>query len=272
VDEASFAATLERSAAKMFAGAAADASKVERFLASLHLEDLALACACADGVEAAWDRFVREFRPVLYRSADALEPGGAAREQADSLYAELFGLAERDGERRSLLRYFHGRSSLSTWLRAVLSQRYVDRMRSQRRMAPLDEENLAPSTIAPPAAADPDARRYAALIKIALLQCVAALADRDRLRLASYYRENLTLAQIGKILGEHEATVSRQLARTRKIIREEVERWLRREHGLGEAEIGRCFECTIEDPRTLDLGELLGSAGVRKDPTPERST
>jgi RNA polymerase sigma-70 factor, ECF subfamily len=270
--EAAFTEALERSAAKAIAGGAADARKLERYVEGLHLEDLALACACADGIDVAWDHFVVEYRPVLYRSADALEPGGAAREQADSLYAELFGLNERDGERRSLLRYFHARSSLATWLRAVLSQRYVDRIRSQRRTTPLEDEETAQPIAGPSTAADPDARRFAALIKLALVHCLATLGDRDRLRLSCYYRENLTLAQIGKMLGEHEATVSRQLARTRKVIREEAERWLRREHALDEAEITRCFECTIEDPGMLDLGELLGSAGARKDPAPERST
>ena len=81
-----------------------------------------------------------EYRPVLYRSADAIDPGGGARELADSIYADLFGLQERDGERRSLFRYFHGRSSLATWLRAVLAQRQVDRVRATRRLTPLEDE------------------------------------------------------------------------------------------------------------------------------------
>ena len=113
-------------------GAAGPASFVlERYLKSLHLEDLALACACADGDEAAWEHFVREYRPSLYRAADALDPSGRARELADSLYADLYGTTERAGERRSLFRYFHGRSSLPTWLRAVLAQRHVDAIRAR---------------------------------------------------------------------------------------------------------------------------------------------
>ena len=117
--------------------------------ASLHLEDLALAAACADGNEAAWDHFVREHRPVLYRAADAIDKTGAAREAADALYAELFGLTERDGERRSLFRYFHGRSSLATWLRAVLAQRYVDGLRRTRRLDPLPADEGADAQAAP---------------------------------------------------------------------------------------------------------------------------
>ena len=73
------------------------------------------------------------------------------------------------------------------------------------------------------------------------------------------------LAQTGRLLGEHEATVSRQLTRTRKVIRTEVERHLRTERGLSEAEIARCFECTIDDPGPLDVAELFSHPGLRKD-------
>ena len=44
---------------------------------------------------------------------------------------------------RSLFRYFHGRSSLTTWLRAVLAQRYVDRLRTIRRTEALPDEESA---------------------------------------------------------------------------------------------------------------------------------
>jgi RNA polymerase sigma-70 factor, ECF subfamily len=269
--ERAFGAVLERSAAKTFAGNAPDGRALERYLSGLHLEDLALACACAEGIDAAWEHFVLEFRPALYRAAGALTAGGG-REYADSLYADLFGLTERDGERRSLFRYFHGRSSLGTWLRAVLAQRHVDGIRAQRRLTPLDDNEQVAGVVERSTPPNPDARRFRAFIKQALGHCLAALADRDRLRLACYYREDLTLAQTGRLLGEHEATVSRQLARTRKVLREEVEKYLRREHQLGEAEMAECFECTIDDPGPLDIGELLGSAAVRKDSEPERST
>ena len=84
-----FAVALERSASKRLASGALTPPKLEEYLGALHLEDLALACACAVGTESAWDYFVAEHRPLLYRSADALEPGGGAREIADALYADL---------------------------------------------------------------------------------------------------------------------------------------------------------------------------------------
>jgi RNA polymerase sigma-70 factor (ECF subfamily) len=267
-----FVQALDASAERACAGRDWDAKDLERYLASLHLEDLALACACAEGHDDAWEHFVREQRPLLYRAADALDASGGARELADSLYADLFGLANRSGERQSLFRYFHGRSSLTTWLRAVLAQRFVDRMRSDRRIDPLPDEDSSSALPAPARAIEPDRDHYLHLIRTAFERAVAGLPSRDRLRLTCYYAQDLTLAQTGRMLGEHEATVSRQIARARRTIRETVERDLRDTAGLSGAEIARCFECVTEDPGTLDLGDLLDVGSVRKKPTLDRST
>jgi len=264
-----FAAALAASADRAFT-TPPDARELERYLASLHLADLALACACAAGHDAAWDHFVLEQRPLLYRSADALVPGGGARELADSLYADLYGLDDRQGERRSLFRYFHGRSSLATWLRAVLAQRHVDRVRSERRLEPLPDEDAAPAAASSSCAPDPDRPRYLALMQRALSVAMSRLTARDRLRLGCYYAQELTLAQTGRLLREHEATVSRQLARSRKAIRDDVEGQLRAEN-LNENEIEQCLACVTEDAGPLDLGEILDSVRARKKPAADRS-
>ncbi len=270
--KSAFAAALAASADRAFT-TPPDARELERYLTSLHLEDLALACACGAGPggnDAAWDHFVLEQRPLLYRSADALVPGGGARELADSLYADLYGLDDRQGERRSLFRYFHGRSSLATWLRAVLAQRHVDRVRSERRLEPLPDEDSGPAAASSSDPPDPDRPRFLALMQRALSVAMSRLTGRDRLRLGCYYAQELTLAQTGRLLREHEATVSRQLARSRKIIREDVGRQLRAEN-LNTDEIEQCFACVTEDAGPLDLGEILDSIRARKKPAADRS-
>ena len=253
-----FAAALEASAAKAFAGRTHSVRDLERYLGSLRLEELALACACAAGHDAAWEHFVLEYRPVLYRAADAMDPSGGARELADSLYADLFGMQVG----RSLFRYFHGRSSLATWLRAVLAQRVVDRARARTRTAPLpDEEPAAPASQAP----DPDRDRYLPLIHAAFRDALARLDARDRLRLLYYYAQGLTLAQTGRLLREHEASVSRHLSSARKTIRREVERQLR-EAALDPDEIERCFAYLTEDAGPLDLDRLLNDSANARNP------
>jgi RNA polymerase sigma factor (sigma-70 family) len=271
VSEERFHEVLAASAAKALGDAAPGRREVERYCSSLHLEDLALACACADGNEAAWDHFVLAHRPVLYRSADALEPGGGAREIADALYADLFGLSERDGRRQSLFRYFHGRSSLATWLRAVLSQRFVDRVRTRRRLESLPEQEDAAPPQFTAAQPDPDRNRYLALICAALTAALGRLPARDRLRMSLYYAQQLTLSQAGKLLDESEATVSRQLSRIRTALRKDVERHLENESGLSQAEIARCFESVAQDTGPLDIRVLLGSAEPCKPGDPDRS-
>jgi RNA polymerase sigma-70 factor (ECF subfamily) len=263
VSRESLAQALERSVASRFPRGA-PLQDVAAYLDSLQLDDLALAVACADGSEPAWQHFIERFRPGLYAAARGIcrSDEAAARELADSLYADLFGLKESaSGERRSLFRSFHGRSKLSTWLHAVLAQRHVDAMRAARRSESLDDTDLrAPASaeaarLQPPPA-DPRRAEYLERLQQALTAALAALAPRERLRLASYYLQQMTLAEIGRALGEHEATVSRQLERTRRELRRRVDAALRAEARLSEAQIALCYQYALEE-WPFDLARAL---------------
>ncbi len=260
-----FQAALERSAAKRFPGAQPitekDAKKIEAHLEALHAADLALACACSLGSPAAWDFFVAQFRPELYRAARAIAGYGAgrdanARELADSLYADLYGLRESEGRRKSLFDYFHGRSKLATWLHAVLAQRHVDEIRRARRTEPLEndegDENIHITALHARSQEhdpdhdpqrDPGHAENLAILQAALTAALGGLDPRDRLRLAYYYADDRTLAEIGRLLVEHEATVSRKLERTRRDVRARVEASLRDRNGMSEAQARLCLEC-----------------------------
>jgi RNA polymerase sigma factor (sigma-70 family) len=235
--------------------------------------DLELARQCAAGDDRAWERFVLEYRPLLYRAADALDSSGGARDLADSLYADLYGMAATAGERQSLFRYFQGRSSLATWLRAVLSQRYVDRVRAGRRLQPLPDEDIPSQRDEGrrPDPPDPNRLRHVALLHQALARAIEGLAARDRLRLGCYYAQELKLAETGRILKEHEATVSRQLARTRRVLREDVERRLREDYRLTDMQIAECFELASEDPGSLDLRDMLEAPRAIEDELRKKS-
>lgn len=242
-----FAGALGRSVGSRFGASGANVGEIETYLDSLYLEDLALACACAEGQVTAWAYFVECFRPALRSAARAIAGDQGGAELADGLYAELYGVDERDGRRRSLFDYFHGRSRLATWLRAVIAQRHVDRVRHERRFESLDDQPDA--VAAPPRKAqdEPDRARFATLAQSALARAIGLLEPQERLRLGCYYNQRLTLAQIGKMFGEHEATVSRKLDRCRRRLREEVERILRAEHRLGDAQVRACFEYALDD-------------------------
>jgi len=254
VSAESFAAALDRSARQALGGRPPDPTAVARYLESLHLEDLALACACREGRPEAWDHFMTHVRPELYRAARAIA-GDAGRELADGLAADLYGTEVAGGERRSLLDYFHGRSRLTTWLRAVLARRQIDRMRAERRVASLDEGPEHGSDDVAAAATcrgdrdgssstelDPDRPRLVAMFEDALARAVASLPPADRLALAAYYVHGVTLAELARLRGEHESSVSRRLARLRRDLRKRVEDELRTRHRLDEGDLRQCYE------------------------------
>src|SRR6267143_5445840 len=270
-----FSAALERSAKRRCASASVNLHQLEEFLYALDLEDLALACACAEGCEAAWEHFFATYRPYLRAAAAAIlrrDSGSAeACELADSLLADLYGLSDGQGSARSLFRYFHGRSSLKTWLRAVLAQRHIDSIRAGRRFEELGEDDahdprqkLHSGPQFHPG--DPHRDRYLALFGRALSEALAKLEPQERERLRLYYTEEKTLAEIGRALGEHESSVSRHLDRVRRALRQAVESILRRgigaangfaaQPGLSEAEIALCFEYSAGDS-PIDLEKLL---------------
>ena len=55
---------------------------------------------------------------------------------------------------------------------------------------------------------EPDRPRYVAACRHALQAALRDLDAGDRLRLSCYYVQELKLAEIGRLFGEHEATVS----------------------------------------------------------------
>jgi RNA polymerase sigma-70 factor len=270
-----FVATLERSAKKCLTAGDVTPRQLEGYLTALHLEDLALAASCAAGCEAAWEHFYATYRSYLHAAAAAIlrrDPGSAeACELADSLFAELYGLVDGKGAERSLFRYFHGRSSLKTWLRAVLAQRHIDSIRAGRRFEELGEEDGEEARLKIPtgpqlAPPDPHRQRYVTLFTRALGAALSQLAPQEKERLRLYYAEEKTLAEIGRLLREHESSVSRHLERARQDLRKEVENILRRgsitangsaaDPGLSDAEIALCFEYSAEDT-PIDLEKLL---------------
>src|SRR5271157_292613 len=135
-----FDSVLQEIAGKYLSANAAKKDVCELY-ASLRVEELALARACAAGHEHAWEVFLTRYREKLYDIAGYItKESSAARELADSIYAELYGTTTRDGQRASKLASYTGRGSLEGWLRTVLAQEHINRYRRQRRLVSLDEE------------------------------------------------------------------------------------------------------------------------------------
>ena len=239
-------------------GSPATSAQREKFFRALQLADLALAQACALGREPAWQQFLTRFRAPLRQAAIAITGSSSLGEDlADSLYAELFGLSERAGERRSPLAGYSGRGSLMGWLRATLSQRHVDHHRRTWRESPLPEPESGhePAATTPTPAAQP-----AELTRLShsLQQVLAQLPPEDRFLLASYFLDQHTLLEIARLLRVSEATISRKLKRLTTDIHKQLLKQLQ-STGLS---LRAAEEAMFTDPRdlTLNLRTLLQSS------------
>jgi hypothetical protein len=163
-DAPRWALSFDHFAYSLHASICASTDAPEVAISSLRLSDLAFAAACRAGIEKAWEEFVRRYRPILYSAARAIAGDEfRARELADSLYADLYGTGPLQGRRRSLLDHFHGRSSLTTWLRAVLAQRQVDYLRELRRVEALVNRADRPEPVTIESA-DRERERYLPII------------------------------------------------------------------------------------------------------------
>ena len=247
-----FAAILDQLAAK----GVPDSPKPKRqdFFGRLHVEDLALARACAAGNERAWQVFMHRFREKLYDAGRQITRDDATgRELADSLYADLYGTQSREGRRQSKLFSYGGRGSLGGWLRTVLAQEYINRYRKQRRLVSLDRE--CEEGVQFPAAAVAEVTSVDERLEQAVDEALRSLPAEDRFILASYFLDERTLAEIARALSVHESTVSRKVEKLTKNLRKQIVKALIR-MGMSRRQAEETLETDARDLR-LDIRTSL---------------
>jgi RNA polymerase sigma-70 factor (ECF subfamily) len=234
-------------------------SEIRELYTSLRVEELALARACALGHEHAWEVFLTRYREKLYDVAGYItKESSAARELADSIYAELYGTATRDGRRASKLASYTGRGSLEGWLRTVMAQEHINRYRRQRRLVSLDEETeegiqFASAESEAAIAVDPR-------VEAAVDEVLVALPSEDRFVLASYFLDEQTLAEIARTLGVHESTISRKLDKLAKSLRKQILASLGR-RGMSRRQAQEALEVDVRDLRVNIRSRLAQETG-----------
>lgn len=239
----SFAVILAEVGAKHAAGLAQ--TEVRTFFLTLRVDELALARACAAGHEMAWELFLTRYREKLYLSAlRIVREDSAAHDLADTLYADLYGTTTREGQRVSKLASYTGRGSLEGWLRTVLAQEYVNRYRKTKRLVSLDEESEEGVQFRAP---DPEPVPSADnRLSGATDQALATLRPEDRLVLSAYYLDGRTLAEIARMLGVHESTISRKLDKLAKSLRKQIVTALTR-GGMSRRQAEEALEVDVRD-------------------------
>jgi RNA polymerase sigma factor (sigma-70 family) len=229
-------------------------------------EDLFLATACVRGDRIAWEHFADQYLPLLKRFAvQVCRNCDDGEDLAHEIVAILIGESRAAGQNeasgnnpgiaraagKGKLQSYTGRGSLAGWLRSAVAHAAIDRFRRARRQIPLDQaEGASPPGGQNAISAGIEEQRLDARWGTVLAGCVrrkiASLSARDRLILGLYHLHGVPLKAIGRRFGVHEATASRWLERVRQEIRKDVERELRKEHGLKAGEIQSLWRWVAE--------------------------
>ena len=239
-----------------------------RFVKGLHRRDLYLATACAQHsfeaqgepeqaiwlenasrawtiLEATYKGFIRDLSRFFFRK------GFVARDLADNILADLF-LPDRSGNSRIVS--YDGRSSLSTWLRVVISNRAIN---VQRTSGSTHSVELLTDIADEPALENIDSglrgQRYQSPLEGSLNEVCRGLTSRERLILLWRYEDDLQLGQIAQLLGIHQSNVTRQLDRLQSKVRDQVVSILSAQHGLSPAAIEECLNDIVEHPQTVAI-------------------
>lgn len=241
-------------------------AEITEFIDLLNADDLCLIIACENGDETAWSDLVANFDATVKQAARKMSNNTEdAEDLASSIWAELYGLKEKDGKAKGKLSYYSGRGSLAGWLRAVVSQLAVDQFRKQSKFVQIEEarefENLAnesaekdENTILTAHHESPEEilsrNETNKDVADAFKNAIQTLEAEDRLILKLYYFDNVKLKEIGAMLGFHEATASRKLVRLQQDLRKAAEKNLAEKHGWKPEEVKKYL---AESAAKLDI-------------------
>lgn len=188
----------------------------EKAFELLHVEDLYLACACAEGDPEG----LRQLRTTLARAVmPVLRQVDSAPSFVDEMEQRLMErlLVGAEGRAPRISEYA-GRGSLENWLRAAALRVALNEKRSQRRNP---EQAISQELLVQMAAPSKDVQldmlkaRYRHDFNAAFGAAVLKLTGQERNLLRLHFVDALSLSQIGAVYQADKSTISRWISKTR---------------------------------------------------------
>ncbi len=182
-------------------------------VAELHVEDLALAFACAAGRPAALRAFERDYAATMTEIAEKFADDRAgADEIVQGVREKLFG-TRRDAR----IAEYAGRGPLRKWLRVCVRRAGLDFARARgREVVPAGDEQLVADLQAGSLDIDYVKRTYGEVFHDAFTAALAALDRRERNVLRHHLVHGLKVEEVAGMYRVSRRTVTRWIAAARE--------------------------------------------------------
>lgn len=233
----------------------------------LHVEDLALAFACASRHPAALRAFERDYAATMTEVATkfADDPAGAD-EIVQSVREKLFGTR---GDARIV--EYAGRAPLRKWLRVCVRRAGLDFARARgREVVPAGDERLVADLQAGSLDADYVKRTYGDVFQDAFTAALAGLDKRERTILRHHLVHGLKLEEIAGMYRVSRRTVTRWIAGAREQLLQSIRDTVQSRLQIPDAEL-TSFLRIVRSRIDVNLSVALARPGAaRGEPDNQR--
>lgn len=224
-----------------------DEPTVATFTKKLYLRDLYLACGCVHKNEKAWATFDVRYRKFVTDLVRFCYRHGSDNEEiADSVVVSLY-LNDRSGRQR--IASYDGRSSLATWLRVIVINRAINDRNEKKPAADDGVADIPDGRALANLESSLRAHRYGNILRESLAQALSEISEKERLMLLWRYEQNLQLGEIARLMGIHQANVTRQMLRLQTKLRESVIQRLAIQHRMSAPAIEECLADVVDNPQ-----------------------
>lgn len=217
------------------------------------VEDVFLACACAQGVKGAAAAFEARYGPVMHRAVSRVVASPAEREEIIQRARQIILVG--DERMPPKIATYLGSGPLENWVAVATIRLAISQGRAESA-----ERRLRARAEADAIGPDPEIlllkgeirREFEAAVEAALV----ALDPRARLTLKLYLVSGMSLAAIGKTFGVTQQTVSRWLADTRAGVISEVQRRLQDRLKIARSDLSS-FVRAVASQLDISISRLL---------------
>lgn len=222
-------------------------------LAKLRAGDLYIACACAEGHDAAIAAFEAAFDDQIAQALARIEADRERRSELRQIVREHIFVGDGVG---AIARY-SGHGPLAAWARVTASRAALNAQRGRRVLQPIDDDDLAGL---PERLRDPELdylkQTYREAFREAFQVAIGGLTPRERTLLRQAVIHGLTVRDVARMYGVHHATVARWLTHARDALAGAVHRELSTRLRLGPEDLASVL-ALIRSRIELSIGRVL---------------